>query len=161
MDNRITDPYGAAIFTEALRDDAYRVVGYELFIKPAGENHRRPLARFIHDLDALIVERDSSAPIHVKHGGYHVNRFILHEKPGGPEVAQRLIIVEVDLGKVYVIPLLTFAREAGPQKMARTGLATQVFMDRDWITHYEATGPHIRGQVKIYSPGFAKWAQMR
>ena len=89
---RLTDTHGAAIFTDrALDRSGYPIDGFDVFILPAGEQHRRWLARYLADDAALLIERDSSAPIHQRHGGYHINRELL-----SCTNATYLILVEVD-----------------------------------------------------------------
>lgn len=150
-ESRIVDKHGAVIFTDLLRNQYFEPVGYEIFIKPAGERHRRPLAKYVKDLDALIIERNGTASIHQRHGGYHVNRHILNDPPGGLTVANKLILLDIGTGNVYVMPLREFAREASPPLLQRTGLAEQVFMTFEWIEHFPCNVPYIINMVKMYA----------
>lgn len=133
--NRIDDHLGTVIFTDAVPHQPDHL---DYFITPAGERHRRPLGRLIKSRGILVVERDGSAPVHIRHDGYHINQHVLHSMPGGPEMFTKLALVEVDTQKAYLMEVTHIILESQPQRIQREGLAAQVFLFKDWVHHYPA-----------------------
>lgn len=149
---RLTDTEGNVIFTDrALDRHGYPVPGFDVYILPAGQTHRRQLARYLADDDALLIERDSSAPIHQRHGGYHINTELLTCTP-----ASKLILVEIDTGTAYIMRCRDVFAEGQPQLHERTGLARQVFILREWCDHYRITVPAHLDRIKAMSPTLSK-----
>jgi len=131
---RATDPDGAVIFTDAVPTPTGQpYMGYDVFITPAGHRYRSKLGRVSYNENAILVERDANAPVHLNHGGYHLNRYLLTE--GLPHFS-RLAIVEPDAGYIYLPRIRDVLAEALPSKTNRTGLAAQVFITREWLQHY-------------------------
>ena len=131
---RATDPAGSVIFTDAVPlPTGQPYPGFDIFVTPAGHRYRSKLGRASYSENAILIERDANAPLHLKHGGYHFNRYLLSEAL--PHFS-RLAIFETDAGFIYLPRIRDVLAEAQPAKLDRTGLLTQLFITREWLQHY-------------------------
>lgn len=138
---RVTDDSGTVIFEDYIP----RYNGIDIFITPPNEQHRRRIARVDFENKILFIERDSRIHTLKTANAYGLNHFVL----SNGKKFTRVAIIEIDTGKIYLVETQFILKE-GEFLIKKDGLQKQIFITREWISHYEVKEGEFK-QSLIYS----------
>jgi len=140
---RNVDESGNILFAE----NALRYNGLDIFITPAGERHRRFIGRVNFDSRMFYVWRDSSLHVLKNYNAYGFNCHVLSTA----KKFDRVAVIETDTQRVYCVETQFILKEGQFILNQFQGLKKQIFITREWLSHYEITRVEFKQQILFES----------
>jgi hypothetical protein len=128
-----TDKFGNKLIVE--RSKVHSQIYIDLYLKLPAENYRRSIARINTNALQMHLHRSKDKHLLNKANAYGINHYILSEGTTFEDV----VIHEEETSKIFMVNKKFLLSSALFLHFKSQGFERQIFINRDWLLHYEVT----------------------